>query len=83
MPPRISIVCRYIFIHAMSIRRVNPTDVDRRPKRHEKPEIAQVERLSVTIKRGDSTCPSPRSMSSKDAIPRLVSARSRTRFNIV
>jgi hypothetical protein len=67
----------------MSIRRVNPTDFDRRPKRQEKPETAPVERLSVTTKRGDSTCPSPRSMFSKDAIPRLVSARYRTRFNIV
>jgi hypothetical protein len=68
---------------AVSIRRVNPTDFDGRPKRQEKPEIAQVERLSVTVERGDSTCPSPRSMSSKDAIPRLVSARYRTRFNVV
>jgi hypothetical protein len=61
--------------------RVNPTDFDGRPKRQEK-EIAQVERFSVTIKRGDSACPSPRSMSSKDATPRLVSARYRTRFNM-
>jgi hypothetical protein len=68
---------------AVSIRRVNPTDFDGRPKRQEKPEIAQVERLSVTVGRGDSICPSPRSMSSKDAIPRLVSARYRTRFNVV
>jgi len=33
----------------MFVRRVNPTDFDGRPKRQEKPEIAQVERLSVTI----------------------------------
>jgi hypothetical protein len=83
MPPRISIVCTYIFMHALSIRRVNPTDFDGRPKRQEEPEVAQVERLRVTTKRGDSTCPSPRSMSSKDATPRLVSARYRTRFNVV
>ena len=47
MPPPISIVCRYIFMHALSTRRVNPTDFDGRPKRQEEPEIAQVERLSV------------------------------------
>jgi hypothetical protein len=41
----------------MSIRRANPTDFDRRPKRQERPETAPVERLSVTTKRGDSTCP--------------------------
>jgi hypothetical protein len=64
----------------MYIRRVNPTDFDGRLKRQEKPEV---ERLSVTPKRGDSTCPSPRSTSSKDATPRLVSARYRTRFNMV
>jgi hypothetical protein len=67
----------------MSIRRVNPTDFDGRPKTQEEPETAPVERLSVTTKGGDFTCPSSRSMSSKDAIPRLVSARYRTRFNIV
>jgi hypothetical protein len=70
-------------MHAVSIRRVNPTDFDGRLKRREKLEIAPVERLSVTPKRGDSTCPSPGSTSSKDAIPRLASARYRTRFNIV
>jgi hypothetical protein len=43
----IRIVCRYIFMQAISIRRVNPTDFDGRPKRQERPEIAQVERLSV------------------------------------
>jgi hypothetical protein len=51
MPPRIRIGCRYIFMHALSIRRVNPTDFDGRPKRQEEPEIAQVGRLSVMTKR--------------------------------
>jgi hypothetical protein len=67
----------------MYILRVNPTDFDGRPKRQEKPEVAQVERLSVTPKRGDSTCPSPRSMSSKDATPRLVSARYQKRLGLL
>jgi hypothetical protein len=53
----VRIVCRYILMHAMSIRRVNPTDFDGHPNSQEKPEIAPVDRLRVTTKRGDSTCP--------------------------
>ena len=34
-------------MRAMSIRRVNLTDFDGRPKRQEKPETAQAERLDV------------------------------------
>jgi hypothetical protein len=62
LPPRISIVCRYIFMHALSIRRVNPTDFDGRPKRQEEPEIAQVGRLSVMTKR---TCPFGRGLAQR------------------
>jgi hypothetical protein len=36
---------------------MNPTDFDGHPKSQEKPEIAPVDRLRVTTKRGDSTCP--------------------------
>ena len=38
-------------MQAISIRRVNPTDFDGRPKRQEEPEFAQVWRLSVMTKR--------------------------------
>ena len=38
-------------MRAMFVRRVNPTHFDGRPKRQEKPEIAQVERLSVMTAR--------------------------------
>jgi hypothetical protein len=55
----VSIVCRYILMYAMSIRRMNPTDFDGHPKSHEKPEIAPVDRLRVMSERGDSTCPWP------------------------
>ena len=53
----VRIICRYILMRAMSIRRVNPTDFDGHPNSQEKPEIAPVDRLRVTTKRGDSTCP--------------------------
>jgi hypothetical protein len=53
----VRIVCRYILMYAMSIRRVNPTDFDGHPNSQEKPEIVPVDRLRVTTKRGDSTCP--------------------------
>src|SRR2546422_11263014 len=43
MPARTSIVCRYIFMHALYLRLVNPTDFHGRPKRQEEPEIAQVD----------------------------------------
>jgi hypothetical protein len=48
----VRIVCRYILMYARSIRRVNPTDFDGHPKSQEKPEIAPVDRLRVTTKRG-------------------------------